>query len=181
MSGVGRLAGGAASGVDQVSRRTANTDVALAAISPPWVSSIDQCWVKRLVRNGRAVMTNSPSTSAAAKLTVRATGSASRAVCCIGACSRQAAVTPPNGPTMLAWAGLVWPRKLPSGSTSSRVAVSKGRMAVVVGEDHSVTMTPKITGLTPGGDSRLSRSHERLERELDGRYVGALMTANDIE
>lgn len=102
MSGVGRLAGGAASGADQVSRRTANTEVALAAISPPWVTSIDQCWVERSVRNERAVMTNSPSTSAGAKLTVSATGSPSRAVCCIGARGRQAAVTPPNGPTMLA-------------------------------------------------------------------------------
>ena len=101
-SGGAMSAGGAASGADQVSRRSANTAVPLAATSPPCDSSIAQCWVERLVRSGSATTSNSPSASAAAKLTVSATGSPCRAGCCSAACSTHAAVTPPNGPTMFA-------------------------------------------------------------------------------
>ncbi len=86
----------------QVSRRSANTAVAVAAISAPWVIAIDQCWVERFVRTGTTSIVYPPSATGPAKLTVSATGSPMRAGCVSAALSIVAAVMPPNGPTMLA-------------------------------------------------------------------------------
>jgi hypothetical protein len=95
-------AGSACSPALQVSRRVAVKAVAVSTVAPPCVISITQCWVERLVRAGRAVTANGPSASAAQKLTVSDTGSPRRCGCCSTAFNACAAVTPPNGPTILA-------------------------------------------------------------------------------
>ena len=54
------------------------------------------------MRSGRATSSNSPSASAAAKLTVSATGVALPRRVLQRGLQQHAAVTPPNGPTMFA-------------------------------------------------------------------------------
>jgi len=93
-------AGILASPLFQVSRRTANTALPVMVISPFCNSSRCQCWVDRLVRDGRATISNAPSAIGPAKLTVSALGSPSRSGWFSAACSMTAAVAPPNGPIM---------------------------------------------------------------------------------
>ncbi len=56
----GGASGATASVEDQVSRRVPKTAVAVVETVPSCDSSIDQCWVDRLVRTGRATISNSP-------------------------------------------------------------------------------------------------------------------------
>ena len=103
----GATAGMGASTALQVSRRSAVTALAVSMTAstpsaPVCVIVTVQCWVERLVRAGRASTRKGASASAAAKLTVSATGSPSRSGWASTAASACAAVTPPNGPTMLA-------------------------------------------------------------------------------
>jgi hypothetical protein len=100
-------AGMTASAALQVVRRAAVTAVAVSTTDSTPAGSVceiltTQCWVERLVRTGRDSTRNAPSDNAAAKFTVNEIGSPRRSGCCITDCSACAAVTPPNGPTMLA-------------------------------------------------------------------------------
>ncbi len=101
MLAAGGTSGKAASRADQVSRRTAVTNVANAATSPSCSSSTCQCWVVRLVRMMRACTEKPPSAIGAAKWTVWDTGSPRRCGWRITAFISVAAITPPKGPTML--------------------------------------------------------------------------------
>jgi hypothetical protein len=113
-------AGMTASAALQVVRRAAVTAVAVSTTDSTPAGSvcemlITQCWVDRLVRTGRDSTRNGPSDSAAAKFTVNDTGSPRRPGCCITDCRACAAVMPPNGPTMLAYAGWVLALPVPGG------------------------------------------------------------------
>ncbi len=127
----GRVPAAGTSGISaspqaQVSRRTANMAVAVVATASPWRSDSVQCWVERLVRTGRASISNGPSAIGPAKLTVSETGSPRRCGWSSAACSSVAAVMPPNGPIMFQYAGVVRPRKRCSPAGSSASASSKG-------------------------------------------------------
>ncbi|SRR6478609_11693520 len=87
---------------------------------------MDQCCVERLVRTGRAEISKAPSVIGPAKLTVNDSGSPRRSGCFSTDSSNVAAVTPPNGPTMLLYAGLVSPVDKPAVSGVNPTAASKG-------------------------------------------------------
>jgi hypothetical protein len=100
-SDAGGACGGTASLRPQVSRRPANTAIALTAApsSPSCPIWADQCWVERLERMSWVATLKAPALIGAMKLTVSESGSPCRSGRCNSALSAVAAVMPPNGPT----------------------------------------------------------------------------------
>src|SRR4051812_45743938 len=99
----------------------------------------------------------------AAKCTVSDNGSPRRCGSCMTAFSKAAAMTPPNGPTILPYAGCVLPLYCPARSGASAIAASKGcvdGLVIAVGSMVKHQHTPLIAILTHcavrSGTDRLS-------------------------